>query len=275
MAKTEIKSLSGAKLLDVEGTLRDANLRDANLGGANLRGADLRDANLGDADLRGASLRGANLRDAILGGANLGGANLKGANLRSANLRSANLRDASLRGANLRDANLGGANLGDANLRGADLRSANLGDADLGGADLGDADLGGANLGCADLRGANLSQAKGVESPSEWLSKNFEADELGVIVYRARNGQHSHPLSWVFAPEKFLEEMPNPDRGTLCSCGVAFGTQAWVRKEYSTRETWKCRIRWMDLASVIVPFGTDGKARCGRLELLGIVESKS
>ena len=32
---------------------------------------------------------------------------------------------------------------------------------------------------------------------------------------------------------------------------------------------WRCRIRWIDLADLVVPYHTDGKARAGRVELLG------
>lgn len=31
---------------------------------------------------------------------------------------------------------------------------------------------------------------------------------------------------------------------------------------------YRCRIRWIDLAGVVVPYNTDGKARCARLEIL-------
>ena len=149
---------------------------------------------------------------------------------------------------------------------------ANLIDANLSRADLSDANLIGANLSDANLSGAylsraDLSQVKGILRAQEWLGL-FEADELGVIVYRAENGQYNHPASWKFEPGLYLTETPNPDRCTTCGCGVSFATLEWVRKNYPEGAIWKCRIRWMDLADVVVPFMTDGKARCARLELL-------
>jgi hypothetical protein len=132
-------------------------------------------------------------------------------------------------------------------------------------ADLSDADLSGANL-----SGANLSQCKNLPLPSAYLSK-FTADIDGVIVYRAQNGQHNHPDGWIFEPGKFLTETPNPDRGTECGCGVNFATLEWARSNYDG-PYWQCRIRWADLCDVVVPFGTDGKARCARLELIKVVE---
>jgi len=35
---------------------------------------------------------------------------------------------------------------------------------------------------------------------------------------------------------------------------------------------WKCRINWKDLVDTVIPFNTDGKGRCARLELIKIVE---
>jgi hypothetical protein len=53
---------------------------------------------------------------------------------------------------------------------------------------------------------------------------------------------------------------------------VAFATRDWVEREYKAAPIWLCRIRWEWLADVVVPFGTDGKARCAKLELLRLVE---
>jgi uncharacterized protein YjbI with pentapeptide repeats len=189
--------------------------------------------------------------------ADLSYADLRRANLRRADLRDANLRDANLRDANLRDANLRGANLRGANLRGADLRGADLSNADLSN---------------ADLRGANLSGTKGIQTARESLA-TFEADEFGVIVYKAFVCTSYDPRpEWVIAPGKTISEVVNPDRGTLCGCGVNVASLDWVKKHYPHSQHWKCRIAWRDLADVVVPFGTDGKFRCGRLRLLNRVE---
>jgi len=250
--KEELKkiiSLHGLWLAGEVGGIR------ADLQGANLRDADLQYANLQYADLLGANLRGADLLGANLRDADLQGADLQYANLRGANLQGANLRGADLLGANLRGANLQYANLQYANLQGADLQGANLRDADLQ---------------YANLQGANLSQVKNILIAREWLGL-FETDETGIIVYRAQHGGNTHPAGWEFKPGAFLTEIPNPDRCTPCASGVAFATLDWVRKNYENAAIWKCRIRWIDLADVVVPYGTDGKARCARLELLEVV----
>ena len=158
-----------------------------------------------------------------------------------------------------RRANLSGADLSGANLSGADLRGANLY---------------GADLRCADLRGANLSGAKGLVRPQEWLSA-FATDELGIIVYKRIGTGKTYadaPAYWTIEPGAFLEEVVNPSKTTVCACGVNFGTREWCDNNYSNANLWLCRIRWIDLAGVVVPYNTDGKARCNRLELIEIVE---
>ena len=155
----------------------------------------------------------------------------------------------------------------------ADLRKADLRDADLRGADLRGADLCYANLRDADLHGAdlihvNLSGADGLLRASDWLSQ-FDADEHGLLVFK-RIGQTSYkaPEHWGTTPGSFIEETVNPNRTEDCGCGVNFGTLEWVSKNYKDAAVWVCRIRWIDLADVVVPYNTDGKARCARLELL-------
>lgn len=128
-----------------------------------------------------------------------------------------------------------------------------------------------ADLREANLSGANLSGAEGILLASDWLDENFECDDKGFIVYRAQKGSLDHPKHWKFGTGLFLTEIPNPNRGTECGCGVSFATLAWVKKRHKA-PYWRCRINWKDLPDVVVPFNTDGKARCSRLELLEIVE---
>ncbi|MCP4567360.1 MAG: pentapeptide repeat-containing protein, partial [FCB group bacterium] len=200
------------------------------------------------------------------------------ADLSYANLSNANLSDANLRNANLSDADLSYANLRNANLSDADLRNANLSDADLSyanlsNANLSDANLRNANLSYANLRGANLSYAnlsgcRGLLTASKFMQQ-FCCDKFGYIVYRATVGPFGPPPRWVFEPGEFLTEVPNPDRCTECGCGVNFATIGWLSKNSCSADAiWECRIRFEDLPDVTVSYNTDGKARCGRLELI-------
>ena len=211
----------------------------------------------------------ANLSEADLSWADLSGADLSGANLSGANLSGANLSEADLHRANLIQADLSGANLSEADLSWADLSEANLS-----GANLSRADLRGADLHRANLIQADLSQCTGLLSAREFMAQ-FERGELGWIVYK-RIGvtQYNAPSSWKIEPGAFIGEICNPNRTDDCGCGVNFGTRDWCAERYRNADLWKCRIRYEDGPDILVPYNTDGKARCERLELLEIVEGR-
>ncbi|MDY6893861.1 MAG: pentapeptide repeat-containing protein [Thermotogota bacterium] len=188
-------------------------------------------------------------------------------------LRLANLLGANLTGANLRGAKLGGAKLGGAKLGGANLGGACLGGAWLRGANLTEADLTGANLRKADLIGANLSNTKGLTNPSEYMKENFEKTRDGYVVYkRIGDTYFSVPNYWKIESGNFIEEVVNPCPADDCGCGVNFGTREWCNSNYPNADLWKCLLHWEDLATLVVPYNTDGKCRCGRLQLLEIIK---
>ena len=224
---------------------------------------------LSGADLSGADLSEVDLRLGTLSGATLSGARLRGSNLSGADLAGFDLSGLDLIGANLNSANLSGANLSGANLGGADLNSANLSGANLSGA----------NLSEADLSGVNLSGAEGVFKPAAWLQEHFRMVDDGIIVYKAIGETYQLvPDYWKIAPGEYLEEVVNPLPTCDCACGVNFATREWIQDEYKIKieagsvKVWECLIEWLDLASVVVPYNTDGKARCERLKPLKIVE---
>ena len=192
-------------------------------------------------------------------------ADLSGADLRYANLRRANLSGADLSGADLRYANLSGANLSGADLSDADLRYANLS-----GADLRRADLSGADLSGADLRRADLSGAEGLLSTIDYLTDHFETTKDGIIAYKTFNGSYEPPEKWVIQSGSIIQENVNFDRAQPCGCGINVAPLDWVEWKY-VGDIWKVLIRWEWLAGVCVPYHTDGKIRCERVELLEIV----
>jgi hypothetical protein len=119
------------------------------------------------------------------------------------------------------------------------------------------------------LTSADLSGAAGLLDPAAWLSANFEKDDRGLIVYKAfGNTTYNRPERWkVYAGEE-LHETVNPDRCCDCGCGVNFGTRQWCEDKYPLSVLWRCRIDWIDLAGVVVPYNTDGKARCSKMTLI-------
>ena len=146
--------------------------------------------------------------------------------------------------------------------------------ADLSGANLSRADLSCANLRYANLSGADLSGAKGILDAAEWMKENFVSTSEGVIVYKAFGDTiYAAPERWEVAEGKYITEVCNPNRTDDCGCGVNFGTLEWIHSNIDNpTPIWKCLIEWIDLVSVVVPYNTDGKARCERLKLIERIE---
>ena len=211
----------------------------------------------GRADLSGADLSGANLSGECLSGANLSGADLSGADLNGADLSGANLSRADLRWAGLRGANLSGANLSRADLRWVGLRGANLS---------------GAYLSGVDLRRADLSGATGLLSTVDFLEAHFEKADAGYTAYKTFNATYAAPAAWGIKVGAVISENVNFDRCTECGCGINVAPLKWVKREYGNDALiWKVLIRWEWLCGVCVPYMSDGKIRCERVELLEVV----
>ncbi len=188
-----------------------------------------------------------------------------------ADLRWADLSGADLSGADLSGADLSRANLCGADLSGANLSGANLSGADLRWADLCGADLSGADLCGADLSGANLSGANGILSTVNFLESYFERTDAGYIAYKTFNITYRAPDAWKIEPGSVLEENVNFNRANECGCGINVAPLEWVKREYCG-DIWKVLIRWEWLCGVCVPYQSDGKIRCERVELLEVVE---
>ena len=189
-----------------------------------------------------------------------------------ADLHGADLQGAYLQGADLHEAYLYRANLFGAELYGADLHGADLCGAKLCGANLQGADLRGANLSRAYLQGANLSGCNGLIDPSEWIKEYGERCEDGYVFYKTFGNEYPSPDNWKIEPGEYITEVVNPDRTCECACGVNVGTLNWITKNYPNAEVYKVLIECWDLPSVVVPYNTDGKIRCGRVKILEKVE---
>ena len=190
------------------------------------------------------------------------------ANLSGATLSYANLSGANLRGADLSYADLSGATLSYANLRGADLSYANLSYANLS-----YANLSGATLSYANLSYANLSGAKELLSAVNFIDAHFERVADGYIAYKTFNSEYAAPESWTIAEGSVITENVNFNRCDECGCGINVAPLDWVKSHYGWRggAIWKVLIRWEWLCGVCVPYNSDGKIRCERVELLEVV----
>ena len=193
--------------------------------------------------------------------------NLSGADLGDADLRRAYLSDADLSGADLRRADLGDADLSGADLRRANLSDANLSDANLSGADLRRADLRRADLGDANLSDANLSGADGLLSAINYMEAHFERTNEGYIVYKTFGSQYRPNPNWKIKKGSIIEETVNHTRTQECGCGINVAPLEWV-KQNCVGDIYELLIKFEWLSEVCVPYNTDGKIRCGRVEII-------
>jgi hypothetical protein len=164
------------------------------------------------------------------------------------------------------------ANLRDADLSFANLRAADLRDADLSSANLCAADLSSANLRDADLCDADLSSAKNLVSSINYMEAHFERTEEGYIAYKTFNSFYEAPERWTIAPGSVIDEVVNECRTTMCGSGINVAPLEWVGRGYPGKTIWKVLIRWEWLPGVCVPYNTDGKIRCERVELVEAVK---
>lgn len=166
------------------------------------------------------------------------------------------------------------ANLSGADLSGANLSRANLSVADLSGANLSVADLGGANLIVADLSGADLSRAKGLLSAVNFMKAHFERTPDGYVAYKMFSCEYAIPKGWKIEPGSVITENVNFNRTEECGYGINVAPKEWVKRQYGHKglDIWKVLIRWEWLCGVCVPYNTDGKIRCERVELLEVVK---
>jgi hypothetical protein len=111
-------------------------------------------------------------------------------------------------------------------------------------------------------------------SAVDYLHHHFERTDAGYIAYKTFGAYKTPPDKWEIKEGSVIEETVNPDRCTVCGSGVNVGTRDWVTENGKAHrlDVWKCLIRWEWLPGVIVPYMTDGKIRCERVELLEIVK---
>ena len=138
----------------------------------------------------------------------------------------------------------------------------------LSGCDLRDSDLSD-----SDLRDSDLSDSKGMVSPIRYMEENFDRSVDGYIAYKTFNTIYIAPSRWILQPGAVIEETVNTNRTDECGCGINVAPLDWVRENHKG-DIWKVLIRWEWLPGVCVPYNTDGKIRCERVELIEIVQKE-
>ena len=129
-----------------------------------------------------------------------------------------------------------------------------------------------ADLSGANLSGADLSGAKELLSAVNFIDAHFERVADGYIAYKTFNSEYAAPESWTIAEGSVITENVNFNRCESCGCGINVAPLDWVKSHYGWRGAiWKVLIRWEWLCGVCVPYNSDGKIRCERVELLEVV----
>lgn len=192
------------------------------------------------------------------------------ANFTGVNLTGSRLVRCSIREANFTDAEMALTDFSSSDLARACFRGANLGGANFSNSNLVCADFTGARLENAVFIEANLSRAIGLPTAASFIDK-LEKTETGVICYKAiGNTTYEAPKAWSFRKGTYIEEVVNHERTCTCGCGVNVADSIdWCQDQYRHAAfIWKCQIDWIDLADVVVPYGTDGKFRASRVKLI-------
>ena len=105
--------------------------------------------------------------------------------------------------------------------------------------------------------------------------EHFERTNEGFIAYKTFGGEYDPPKKWVIQSGSVITENVNFDRCRECGCGINVAPLDWVNHHYGHKgDIWKVLIRFEWLAGVCVPYHTDGKIRCERVELVEIVNHK-
>ena len=138
-----------------------------------------------------------------------------------------------------------------------------------------DYDLRSANLSGSNLRSADLSGSNGIMSAIAFMDAHFERTPDGFIAYKTFGSSYSPNSDWKIEPGSVLTEVVNPDRTCDCGCGINVAPLSWVKDNATNGgrlSIWKVLIRWEWLMGVVVPFGSDGKVRCEKVELIEVVK---
>ena len=288
--------------IDKRKSLRSAILRGADLSHMQLQGVDfshamLKDANLSRSNLSDSRFESASMQnvdaqyvqadDAEFLRATLKGANFSGAvmhRVRFPEVKGDNMKfiQATMNRAYMQNFHGVGCDFTGAMMRNGDISYSDMEQANFGAADLDAVDMSSCrmrysmfdvntNLEWANLRDVNLSGCVGLIDPSDWMEENFERTDEGYRVFKVFGKTYISPEHWFISPGSVIREVVNPNRTVGCACGVNFAHKEWFGND-ELPLLWECLLEWRDLPAVVVPFNTDGKARCSRLTLVGKVE---
>ena len=184
---------------------------------------------------------------------------------------------------NFTDVNAWKCDFSNADFSGCDLTRAYFNECDLRSANFSGAELIGTRFIKCKLDGAAFDESvahrpvfngsTGMFDPIEFMANHFERTEEGYIAYKIFDGMYKMPEDWDIKPGSVIAENANLNPFDNCGCGINVAPLEWVRafrlkNDAFDQPIWRCLIRWEWLPGVVVPFGTNGKIRCNRVEIL-------
>ena len=104
------------------------------------------------------------------------------------------------------------------------------------------------------------------------MNKHFEKIDEGYIAYKTFGTFYSINPNWKIEVGEVLKENVNFNRNNECGCGINVAPLKWVKNQTGDLPIYKVLIRNEWLMGVCVPYLSDGKIRCERVEILGVVD---
>lgn len=236
--------------------VNDCDMHGLDLSDRHLRGCDLSFCDMSHCDISGSDLSECEMTQCILNYSNLS----------YSDMHESDIYNCELIGCNMHDSDMRDCDMIECDMRNSDLRNSNLSNSRLRNSNLGGCLMVGCNLAHGDLSGC-----KGLVSPIRYMEENFDRSSDGYIAYKVFNASYIAPGKWEIRPGAVINETVNANRTDDCGCGVNVATLDWV-EDNCRGKIWKVLIRWEWLPGVCVPYNTDGKIRCERVELIEIVQ---
>ena len=104
------------------------------------------------------------------------------------------------------------------------------------------------------------------------MNEHFEKIDEGYIAYKTFGTFYSINPNWKIEVGEVLKENVNFNRNNACGCGINVAPLKWVKNQTGDLPIYKVLIRNEWLMGVCIPYLTDGKIRCERVEILGVVD---
>ena len=264
----KIVRLDGTVIADDPGRFSASLIEDAVRMGDDLSRIEVVSENLEGLNLSSAQFRGAHFTEVKFAETKLCWAKLDNAVFEGCNFTDTDMDYMCARGVKFSHSWMTHTSLVDANLTGAKFEDVNMTYANLRRATMTNARLNDVRLEQTDMREVDLSGVQGLLSASDWMRDNFHKIDEGYIVYKVFGSVYNPSKSWKIEEGSVIEEVVNSHRCIECGCGINFGTLEFVREMRQDLPIWECLLSWEDLADLVVPYTTTGKARCGKLTVL-------